>query len=655
MGLKNGLLGAILPLILAAGLRRDIGVQAQQSEVAGRPTRYLYNGHQLDERRYELEHEWLQRRKLAQEDQARAYKVVHDFKFTDKLPESGITFRHSIVDDAGRFYKAIHYDHGSGLAVADVDGDGLYDIYFVNQLGCNELWHNLGGGRFENITEHAGVGLCDRINVGASFADIDNDGDQDLFVTTVRTGNVLFENLGNGRFRDITEQAGVNYLGHSSGAVFFDYNRDGLLDLFLCNVGRYTTEERGRGGYYVGMSDGFTGHLHAKRTEPCVLYKNLGHNRFQEVTGGLSNCGWSGDASFADLNHDGFPDLYVLNMQGNNHYYENVGGKYFVDKTDRYFPKTPWGAMGIKFFDSNNDGLSDLFITDMHSDMTEDISYEDYPREKLKSVMKWNKSVLVGSEKSIWGNAFYKNLGNGKFTEISDQIGVENYWPWGVSVDDLNADGFQDIFITASMNYMFRYGINSLLLNNFGKRFLDSEFILGVEPRRGERTLTPWFDVDCSGADKDYWDCKDRTGKFTVLGALGSRSSAIFDLDNDGDLDIVTNDFNSEPQILVSDLAQNRHISYLKINLVGTRSNRNGFGAQVMVSSGALKITKTQDGKSGYLSQSVLPLYFGLGDAKRVGSIQVLWPSGWKQTVSNPRMNTAIEITEGRQGINYRR
>ena len=161
--------------------------------------------------------------------------------------------------------------------------------------------------------------------------------------------------------------------------------------------------------------------------------------------------------------------------------------------------------------------------------------------------------------------------------------------------------------------------------------------------------------MDCSDADKDYWDCKDRTGKFTVLGALGSRSSAIFDLDNDGDLDIVTNDFNSEPQILVSDLAQNRHISYLKINLVGTRSNRNGFGAQVMVSSGALKITKTQDGKSGYLSQSVLPLYFGLGDAKRVGSIQVLWPSGWKQTVSNPRMNTAIEITEGRQGINYRR
>ena len=324
--------------------------------------------------------------------------------------------------------------------------------------------------------------------------------------------------------------------------MFFDYNRDGLLDLFLCNVGRYTTEEKGRGGYYVGMSDGFTGHLHPERNEPCILYKNLGHNKLQDVSraAGLSDCGWSGDASFADLDHDGFPDLYVLNMQGNDHYYQNVGGKYFVDKTEQYFPETPWGAVGIKFFDFNNDGLSDLFITDMHSDMTDDISYEDYRREKLKSVMKWNNSVLVGSEKSIWGNAFYQNLGNGKFAEISDQIGVENYRPWGVSVDDVNADGFQDVFITASMNYMFRYGINSLLLNDSGKRFLDGEFILGIEPRRDEKTLTPWFDVDCSGTDKDYWDCKDRTGKFTVLGALGSRSSAIFDFDDDGDLDTVT-------------------------------------------------------------------------------------------------------------------
>jgi len=303
--------------------------------------------------------------------------------------------------------------------------------------------------------------------------------------------------------------------------------------------------------------------------------------------------------------------------------------------------------MGIKFFDFNNDGLTDLLITDMHSDMGDDISYEDYGKEKFKSRPKLSKSVLVGHEKSIWGNAFYKNLGNGKFEEVSDQIGVENYWPWGVSVDDLNADGFQDIFITAGMNYPFRYGINSLLLNDSGQSFLDSEFILGVEPRRGERTLIPWFDVDCSGADRNHSECRGKSGKVTVMGSLASRSSVIFDLDDDGDLDIVTNDFNSQPQILVSDLAQRRSISYLKVNLVGTKSNRDGLGAKVTVSAGALKITKAQDGKSGYLSQSVLPLYFGLGDAKRVDSIEVRWPSGYQQTELNPKVNSTVKILEG--------
>lgn len=658
MKLKTGFLIVILSFwLLARPTDKQDTAQTQHLETSDQANRYLYLGEELNEPKSQFEIDWLQRRKLAQEDQLRESKVFHDFKFVDKLPESGITFKHSIVDDSGRLYKSVHYDHGSGVAVADVDGDGLYDIYFVNQLGCNELWRNLGNGRFENITERAGVGLCGQISVGASFADIDNDGNEDLFVTTVRHGNHLFKNLGNGRFKDITEQAGLKYSGHSSGAVFFDYNRDGLLDLFLCNIGRYTTDEKGRGGYYIGLPDAFAGHLHPDRTEPCILYKNLGGDQFEDVTKavGLGDCGWSGDASFADLNHDGFPGLYILNMQGNNHYYENVRGQYFVDKTDQYFPKTPWGAMGIKFFDFNNDGLPDLFITDMHSDMSDSIGYDDYEREKLKSIMKWDRSFVKGWEKSIWGNAFYKNLGDGKFAEISDQIGVETYWPWGVSVDDLNADGYQDIFITSGMSYPYRYGINSLLLNNFGQSFLNSEFVLGIEPRRGEKTLEPWFEVDCSGADKENDECKGRTGKFTVLGSLSSRSSVIFDLNNDGALDIVTNEFNSVPQILVSDLAQRRTISYLKVVLVGTKSNRDGLGAQVVVSAGDLRISKWQDGKSGYLSQSVLPLYFGLGDAKHVDTIQVQWPSGYNQTVSNPKLNTTIKVVEGVKTVTYSR
>jgi hypothetical protein len=336
-------------------------------------------------------------------------------------------------------------------------------------------------------------------------------------------------------------------------------------------------------------------------------------------------------------------------MQGDNVYYENVDGQKFVPKTDLYFPKTPWGAMGIGFFDYNNDGLIDLMISDMHSDMSQEVIPA---KEKLKSDMKWPDGVLQGRENNIFGNAFYKNLGGGKFEEVSDKIGVENYWPWGLSVGDLNADSFQDMFITASMNFPFRYGVNSLLLNDNGEIFRDSEFIVGVEPRRDGRTHTFWFDLDCLTTDKMHPFCKDvPPGNYTFMGTLGSRSSVIFDLDNDGDLDIVTNDFNSEPQVFISNLSERKEITFIKVLLRGKKSNRNGLGATVKVSAGGKVFAQYNDGKSGYLSQSSLPLYFGLGDNKEVEQIEVLWPSGIKQTIQKPiKINSVIEIEENTEG-----
>ncbi|HKE24812.1 MAG TPA: CRTAC1 family protein [Bryobacteraceae bacterium] len=588
-------------------------------------------------------------RKKAQLQAVNQFKVFYQFQFTDQLKESGITFVHRIVSDAGKTYKPVHYDHGTGIAVADVDGDGLYDIYFVNQVGGNELWKNLGGGRFKNITAEAGVAVPGRISVAASFADIDNDGDQDLFVTTVRGGNVLFENDGHGHFRDISREAGVNLAAHSSGAVFFDYDNDGLVDLLVCNAGKYTTDAKGPDGAYVGLEDAFSGHMYPERYEYPVLYRNLGHNRFKDVTAdvGLRPEGWCGDASFADLNGDGFPDIYLLNMMGANHYFENAAGRKFVEKTAQYFPRTPWGAMGIKFFDFDNDGRLDLLVTDMHSDMFKEVGPE---AEKLKAQTHPLESFLMGPpEDFIFGNALYHNLGGGRFEEVSDRMGVENYWPWGISVGDVNADGWDDIFITSSMNFPYRYGINSMLLNNRGAKFLDAEFLLGIEPRRDGRTHTPWFELDCSGADKESKYCKGHTGKITLWAPLGSRSSVFFDLDNDGDLDLVTNDFNSEPQILISDLAQRHPIHWLKVSLAGTASNRNGLGATVRVTAGGRAYMKYNDGKSGYLSQSALPLYFGLGDAATIDRIEVVWPSGRKQTVTEGlRPNTTIVVTEPR-------
>jgi len=591
-------------------------------------------------------------RQKAQFEAAKQYKVFYQFQFADKLKESGITFKYHAVDDVTKHMRMGHYDHGSAVAVADVDGDGLYDIYFVNQVGGNELWKNLGGGKFKNITQEAGVGLPGRIGVGAAFADVDNDGNQDLFVTTVRGGNVLFHNDGHGHFTDITQGAGLDLVAHSSGAFFFDYDNDGLLDLLVCNVGKYTHDEKGPDGEYVAIPNAFSGHLYPERYEYPVLYKNLGHNRFRDVTAevGLHPHGWCGDATFADLNGDGLPDVYFLNMQGHNHYYENEDGKKFVEKTDQYFPKTPWGAMGIKFFDYDNDGRMDLFIADMHSDMSQEPGPEN---EKLKSTITWDDSYIQGTKSDyIWGNSLYHNLGNGKFEEVSDRMGVETYWPWGPSVGDVNADGWDDIFIASGMSYPYRYGINSLLLNERGERFVDSEFVLGIEPRKN--LYTPWFEIDCSDPREREQQqelnskvCVGQRGKSIIMAPRSSRSSVIFDLDNDGDLDIVTNDFNSEPQLLVSNLAHKKQIHWIKINLQGTTSNRNGLGATVRVQAGGKTYTKYNDGKSGYLAQSSLPLYFGLGEAGKIDRVEVDWPSGRRQTLTTgPGENQTLQITE---------
>ncbi len=603
--------------------------------------------------------DWVDDRMRTQNRRVEQSDVFSSFKFNDAITNSGITFRHRVVDDAAIVYKAVHYDHGNAIAVADVDLDGLHDIYFTTQTGSNELWRNLGNGRFEDVTTEAGLNVDDRIGVAASFADIDNDGDPDLYLTNVRVGNLLFENDGKGHFKDITDHSGTGLKAHSSGAVFFDYDRDGLLDLFVSNVGRYTSDtlsnvtlytDQGQTStdyqYYVGLKDAFAGHMKPERTEFSVLLKNLGGNRFKDVSKDvdLVDSSWTGDATVIDANSDGWPDLYLLNMQGNDEYYENDQGERFVRRSRERFPKTPWGSMGIRSFDYDNDGDMDIYVTDMHSDMAANVDSSD---EKRKMTTHYPESFLRTGGNSLFGNAFYRNDGNGQFTEVSDQIGAENYWPWGLSTGDLNADGFEDVFIASGMNYPFRYAANTLLLNNAGTGFLDSEYVIGVEPRDGGVTAAPLFELMCSSRDKGHRLCGSSRGRRVIWGALGSRSSVIFDLDQDGDLDIVTLEMNQPPMVLTSNLSEKKELNYLKVELVGSKSNKSGIGATVRVIAGNDVYTKKQDGKSGYLSQSLYPLYFGLGNHTEVDRVEVTWPSGEFQTVDHAiELNRLITISE---------
>ena len=389
---------------------------------------------------------WLKKLGAAQAKAIEGVKAFHDFTFTDRRKESGITFQHRIVDDAGKTYKAAHYDHGNGLAIADVDGDGLTDLYFVNQVGGNQLWRNAGGGRFEDITAAAGVAVPDRVGVTASFADIDNDGDADLYVTTVRGGNLLFENDGKGRFRDITAAAGLTYTSATRRGPCSSTTTATAGSICSSSTSAATRPNTVAGEgykYYVAFEDAFSGHLKPERAERSILYHNEGGNRFVDVSKrwGSSTCRGPATPAAVDVNDDGWLDLYLVNMQGDDQYYENAGGKGFVRKSREVFPRTSWGSMGIKVFDFNNDGRLDIFVTDMHSDMSQTIPPE---QEKLKSTMKWPVSFRGTGKTSIWGNSFFLKEGPNKFREVSDEIGAENYCPWGPSVGDLNADGFDE-------------------------------------------------------------------------------------------------------------------------------------------------------------------------------------------------------------------
>jgi len=299
--------------------------------------------------------------------------------------------------------------------------------------------------------------------------------------------------------------------------------------------------------------------------------------------------------------------------------------------------------MGVKVFDFNNDGRLDLFVTDMHSDMSAMTAPE---LDHMKSEMKWPVSFRGSGKTSIWGNSFFQKDGPNKYREVSERLGVENYCPWGPSVGDLNADGFQDAFIASGMNYPERYMINSVKLNDGGARFADAEFALNVEPRQGGIT-TPFFELDASGRDKGHKDAVGETGRVTIWGARGSRSSAIFDVDGDGDLDIVTNEFNAAPMVLISNLTDRTTVHYVEIALTGASSNRNGLGAVVKVTAAGKTYTQAMDGSSGYLSHSIAPLYFGLGAAASVERIEVVWPSGKRQTVSAPiTINSRVDVRE---------
>jgi hypothetical protein len=571
-------------------------------------------------------------------------------KFTDVLAGSGIDFRHHFLDsETGSSYQVNPYDHGSGVCVADVDGDGRDDVYLLDFLGPAKLYLNRGGMKFEDVTAKAGVAVERALKVGAAFGDFDGDGDLDLYVTTYRGGNHLFANDGHGVFADVTAKAGVGWKGHSNGATWLDVDNDGDLDLFLCNIGKFTTETISKEAdyFFKGVAlpfDEVVKQPDAKNGgEGCILWKNNGDGTFADVTkaAGITAAEWNGDVAVADYDLDGDADVYVSNMFGPNHLYRNQGDGTFEDVTDKALQRTSWGGMGARFFDGNGDQWPDLYVVDMHSDMVSipknPLEVQEHAKfDTLLSTKVVDGQLVAASRKVIerpdqtqakhvlFGNTYFQNRGDGTFEERSAEANLENYWPWGIAAGDFDDDGAEDLFVPCGMGFPFYFWPNIFLRNDGKGRFADVTKQVGLYlPTQG--TVIKGAEIQ----GKPF--------------SRSSRAAAVGDLDGDGDLDLVVNNFNHEPYLYRNDDEGGRSLRLQLRN----KKHAAAFGARVKVTAGGRSFSRELANAQGYLTQSSPILHVGLGGATAVDRVAVWWP-GQKtpQVVDHPPLDRVVTIDQ---------
>ena len=524
------------------------------------------------------------------------------FRFAEIARQAGIDFVHFSGMTAAKHFPTAN---GSGVAIFDSDNDGKLDLYFATgtllplgtaRKGPNRLYKNLGNNQFRDVTEASGLGFagyCHGIVVG----DIDNDGDQDVFLCNYGV-NVLLLNNGSGSFKDISKDAGIDGFHWSSGGAFLDYDNDGDLDLYVTRYGQWKLPDDDR---ICGKVDVRT-YCIPTSLKPArhILYRNNGNATFTDVTE-AAGVGRTDGRGFgvvaADLNGDGRIDLYVANDMCPNFVYLNRGNGTFEDVTETSgagydaHGKTHAG-MGVDAEDIDGDGLPDIFVTNY-----------------------WNEP-----------NSLYMNLGGGMFEDRTPSSGMATdstpWVGWGCSLADFDNDGWPDCFVANGhvdnnlelLGYNSPYAHPPLLHHNLeGRRF-----------QLATRDAGPYFESDHVG-----------------------RGAAFGDIDGDGDIDIVVNHKDAAPALLRNDTKTPNH--WIRLSLVGTISNRDAVGARVEVESGGRTLARQRKGGTSLESSNDPRLLIGLGNQAEARKVTVRWPSGRVSVAEHLAADTSYRVVEPRE------